>query len=374
MFGCQGTSSFPFRPCCVIIIANKTKDVNLKVLIRKMRFFYFETEPGGENVFTKVGLFVSVNGEKLIQRTIVTRAGTVAVPDTTITEEILRMTEMDLTSYRIFADEIEKLANASVILSKKDGQWDFQIDPVRFAAMRQQLYARIEEYEKQDPFDGGLLHVMADDVLYHWFGEANESFGAVDGLNYSMSQTIGIYMQVMDVLEQLAEGEQPDLTGFASILAEGEFRQILTYDGTLKAKYRFCSHEEYYSFLMMHFMAGHPRVRQCQHCGRYFIPRTNRRTLYCDRVIRDGRTCKELGPVQKHKRAAGNNEVIEAFDRNMRKMRKRCERAMDARDEQSDRAVYNVYCDWLEQARKARDGYLAGEVTKEAALEVICVE
>ena len=100
-------------------------------------------------------------------------------------------------------------------------------------------------------------------------------------------------------------------------------------------------------------MAGHPRVRQCQHCGRYFIPRTNRRTLYCDRVIRDGRTCKELGPAQKHKRAARNNEVIEAFDRNMRK---RCERAMDAKDEQSDWAVYDAYCDWLEQARKARDG------------------
>lgn len=325
-------------------------------------------------MFSKVGLYVLMDGDLLTQRTIVTRSGTKTFPDTSITEEILRFTEVNLAGYRIFADEFEKLANACEIVAKKDGHWDCQVDQGQFSAMRQKLYARIMVYEKQNSFDGGLLHVMADDVLYHWSGAINDSFGAVEMLKYSLGQTVGIYMQVMDVLKYLTTGKQPDLTGPSSSLTEGEFCQVLTYDGTLKTKYRFCSHEEYFSFLMMHFMAGQPRIQQCQHCGRYFIPRTNRRTLYCDRVIRDGRTCKELGPAQKHKRAAESNAVIEAFDRNMRKMRKRCERAMDAKGERSDWAIYDAYCNWLEQARKARDGYLAGEVIKEAALEVICVE
>lgn len=55
LFGCQSTSSFPFRPCCVIIIANKTKDVNLKVSIRKMRFFTLRQDPEVRACFPKWG-------------------------------------------------------------------------------------------------------------------------------------------------------------------------------------------------------------------------------------------------------------------------------------------------------------------------------
>ena len=46
LFSCQGTSSFPFRPCCVIIIAKETKDVNLKVLIRKTASFTLRQDQG----------------------------------------------------------------------------------------------------------------------------------------------------------------------------------------------------------------------------------------------------------------------------------------------------------------------------------------
>lgn len=323
-------------------------------------------------MFTKVGLYVSMDGDLLTRRTIVTRDGVVTFPDTTITDEILRFTEVDLDEYRIFAGEIGKLANACEIVDRKDGHWDYQVDQERFSALVEELYERISACETHNPFDGGLLHIMADDVMYRWSGALDKSFGAVEMLKYSLSQTVGIHMQVMDALERMKDGLPPNLT---SSLAEGAFTQILSYDnGNLKTKYRFCSHEDYYSFLMMHFMAQKPQVQQCQHCGRYFVPKTKRRTLYCDRVIRDGRTCKELGPAQKHKRAAENNEVIEAFDRNMRKMRKRCERAMDAKAGQSDWAVYDAYCDWLEQARKARNEYLAGEVSKEEALKEICVE
>ena len=57
----------------------------------------------------------------------------------------------------------------------------------------------------------------------------------------------------------------------------------------------------------------------CQCCGRYFIPETKHKTLYCDRIIRKGKTCKQIAPALKHKRDATQNSVIEAFDRTKKK-------------------------------------------------------
>ncbi|MFR8283675.1 MAG: DUF6076 domain-containing protein [Faecalibacterium sp.] len=80
---------------------------------------------------------------------------------------------------------------------------------------------------------------------------------------------------------------------------------------------------------MLHFISANPNVALCECCGRYFIPKTAKKTLYCDRIIKDNKTRKNLAPGLKHKLQAQNKKVVEEFDRAKQKMYKRYERALN---------------------------------------------
>lgn len=130
--------------------------------------------------------------------------------------------------------------------------------------------------------------------------------------------------------------------------------------------------EDYYHFLLLRMVEDKTRVARCECCGRFFIPRTRAATKYCDRVIRDGKTCKQIAPALKHQQQAERDKVINAFDRAKRRMYKRYERALNVSKKPSPRDIsYAEYYGWLEPAAKARDEYLAGKLTAEQALAVI---
>ena len=59
-----------------------------------------------------------------------------------------------------------------------------------------------------------------------------------------------------------------------------------------------------------------------RHSG--YVPELERQ--YCDRVIRDGKTCKQIAPALKHKERAEHDKVISTFDRVKRKLYMRVER------------------------------------------------
>ena len=139
-------------------------------------------------------------------------------------------------------------------------------------------------------------------------------------------------------------------------------RSILRWDGDgLTTQYHFRSAVDYYHFLLLQFVSGHPAVAWCHCCGRYFIPKTKKKTLYCDRILKDGKTCKEWGPVLKHRQKAAQISVVEEFDRTKRRMYKRYERAEFLNKEPSEKDLsYEEYYQWLDRVVRARDDYLAG--------------
>ena len=137
-------------------------------------------------------------------------------------------------------------------------------------------------------------------------------------------------------------------------------------------EYVFRSEVDYYKFLMLHFISANPNVALCECCGRYFIPKTAKKTLYCDRIIKDNKTCKNLAPGLKHKLQAQNKKVVEEFDRAKQKMYKRYERALDPDKKVTEKDLsYAEYYEWLDQATQARDAYLAGRLSEEDALKAI---
>ena len=88
--------------------------------------------------------------------------------------------------------------------------------------------------------------------------------------------------------------------------------------------------------------------------------------------MKDGKTCKEWGPILKHKHAALDCSVVEEFDRAKRRMYKRYERAEFLNKEPSEKDLsYEEYYQWLDRAVRARDDYLSGRLSTEEALKII---
>ena len=151
-----------------------------------------------------------------------------------------------------------------------------------------------------------------------------------------------------------------------------EFVQVSKFPNLHTPEYLFRSVTDYYTFLILHFIAENPAVALCECCGRYFIPKTAKKTLYCDRPLKGSKTCKDLGPGLKHKLQAQNKKVVEEFDRAKQRMYKRYDRALDPNKKASKIDLsYGEYYEWLEAATKARDAYLAGKISEEEALNVI---
>lgn len=147
---------------------------------------------------------------------------------------------------------------------------------------------------------------------------------------------------------------------------------IMSANKELTNLYHFRSPASYYCFLLLNFVSRKPTVELCRCCGRFFVPKTKKKTIYCDRILRGGKTCKELGPRLKHKRDAGANKVIEEFDRARQRMYKRFERTRYSNQSPTDKSLTDaeLYA-WTRNATDARDKYLAGEMSEEEALKII---
>ncbi|MCI7215308.1 MAG: DUF6076 domain-containing protein [Dysosmobacter sp.] len=120
-------------------------------------------------------------------------------------------------------------------------------------------------------------------------------------------------------------------------------------------------------------MVMKPRVLLCQCCGRYFIPKTKKETLYCDRIFIRNRTCKQVAPGMKHQIEAMRQTVIDEFDRAKRRMYNRYSRALDKKAPSEKDLTLSEYYEWLNRATAARDQFVKGELSQEEALSIINV-
>ena len=233
------------------------------------------------------------------------------------------------------------------------------------------VYDLLDELEKENPLHSTLTRLMLEDAVPPDDGSAWWMLQTGQLIVERLSSIMQVQFLINDVLYDIRNGTPPDLQSKHAFFAQAEVPQILSLSKKLTAQVRFRSPVEYYRFLMMRFLANAPSVALCECCGRYFIPKTRRRTLYCDHKIRGDKTCKDLAPALKHRREAGRNEVIRAFDRANQRMYKRYEREADADHHLPKGIRYSDYYDWRDQAAAARDAFLNGAITAEEALRII---
>ena len=126
---------------------------------------------------------------------------------------------------------------------------------------------------------------------------------------------------------------------------------------------------ELYFFEVCAALRSEKRIVRCQHCWQYFVPKTKKKTDYCDRTWEDGSTCKKRGPNLKRKDGPNEDIYLLAF----KKLRTR----FYERDYRFYAGIPGMsvpggnYFNWIDDASAARVEYLEGKITGEEFLQRI---
>ena len=316
------------------------------------------------------GLYLTLMDDGAIRKHLITATGAVIEEESTIMNELILYSEIDYTPY---ADLMEHLDSWNFHL-QINGEEIFEdvnmFEFHRFATLADETLALLEESR---PLSGTLMRLQLDQHVPCDDGSAMYPFLAHEQAMLCLKEPMLFQFTIKSVLSDLEEKLPIDTENKYDYLRKSQFTQITILDGTLSSQYYFSSEEEYCRFLLLHFINRNPNVALCRCCGRFFIPKTRKKTLYCDRIVHEGKTCKEVAPRLKHKVNSQNEIIIEEFDRAKRRMYKRYERTLDEKKPSGKDLEYTQYYAWLKKAADARDKCLAGKMPEEEALKVINV-
>lgn len=319
-----------------------------------------------------LGLYVSVSSDGKLKRNLTARNGEVKLKSATIADEIILFSELNFRPYAQVVDLLQNMfANAYVEETSEEHFGEDGIDEEAFATAMQTVYDLLDALEEENLLHGTLTRLMLEDAVPPSDGSAWWMIQTGRTIIEYLSAIMDLQFLINQALYDIRCGNALDYENKYVFFSEAEFTQIYTLGKKLTTQYCFRSIIEYYRFLMIHFLANTPNVALCECCGRYFIPKTKKKTLYCDRVIKNGKTCKELAPALKHKIHAENDAVIQAFDRARQKMYRRYERAKDSLHTLPKGITYDEFYIWLDKATAARDAYLNDKLSAEKAMRII---
>lgn len=316
----------------------------------------------------QIGLYVTLENDGCIKRNLITESGEQELPVTTIKDEIIEFSELNFGPYSKAVDIIQEIADSIKVEGKRKLSKEARGNYERLTSVIDIL---INELKENSLIASLLTETMIEDTVPIF----NDSIVSIE-ITKTMLPTllraiVDFNLFVNDTFYNIYTGNTIDEEGEHYFLSQIMLRQELTFEGEITARYFFRNLPDYYIFLLMQFLSAKPQIVRCECCGKYFVPKTNKATKYCDRVLKDGKTCKELAPSLKHKKMVLTDKVVEAFDRAKRKMYRRYERN-DGKIYMSPKGItYDDFYVWNDAATEARDKYLKGELTAEEALKII---
>ena len=317
----------------------------------------------------KLGLYVIMGDDGSLKRTLVSVSGETELEATTLNDEVILFSELIFDFYAFIVDRIRL---SFLYLTTQDSEGKTVIDMRVFEFIQDTMQDLIEELEIDNALYGTLTRTVIEDQIPAADGNESYPVEATEEIISVLSKVMNMQFSINNILRDMRFKVPVDLEKKYRFLQDTEFVQVSKFPNLHTPEYLFRSLTDYYAFLMLHFIAENPRVALCECCGRYFVPKTAKKTLYCDRPLKDDKTCKDLGPSLKHKLQAQNKKVVEEFDRAKQRMYKRYDRALDPNKKASKKDLsYAEYYEWLEAATEARDAYLAGELSEKEALTII---
>ena len=233
------------------------------------------------------GLYVSVNDDGIIKRNLTVKSGeTIKVGRTTVNDEIIAFSELNFKYYAELLEHIENMCEDSYVEITDGDFGEAGIDVDAYAEILKTVHKLIGTLEESNPLHGTLLRTLLEDLLPPDDGSAMYLINSEAKITDCLSSVMRLQFLINDILYDLRSGTPLDMENKYSIFKSAEFTQIQTLGERVTVQYRFRSLIDYYIFLMMRFIENQPNVTICQCCGKYFIPKTKRTTLYCDRIIR----------------------------------------------------------------------------------------
>lgn len=313
------------------------------------------------------GLYLTFEENGKIKRTLVSKEKECELEPTTINDEIILFSEINYKHYETVVNLLDEFSE-HLILDKTE------IDKKYLKTYIKTTENFISALEKEQPLDGVLTRTYFEDVLSG--KDIKESLKedpvfTTGAINHCFSDILYFRLVFTELLYDMCDKKELNFKEKYVLISSAEFTQVITMDEDKSPEYYFRSPAYYYLFLLMHFVKNKTKVQICECCDRFFVPKSNRKTLYCDRIIKDGKTCKEWAPILKHKLEVQKDIVLKAFDTNKNKMYKRFERTRDSLNLSSKSLSFDEYSAWRDKATEARDKYVAKEISAEEALRII---
>ena len=314
------------------------------------------------------GLYIKLSRDGKIKRTLSAVKGKGKLKDTTIAEELMSFMRLDLNEFSEVVNSLDAISE-SVEIQTEDGYEEVDMD--KFTELLQKVNDYIQVYEKKDILHGTLFRTMMEDAVPVDDGSAWFVYESKHRMITKMDDILRVQYYMGLALQRLCEKKPLNMKKDFPMLQGVECIQILDMGEKLSEQYYFRSICNYYAYLFLRFLNKKPLVARCYCCGNYFIPKTRKMTLYCDRIFKNGKTCKQIGPTLKHKLNIEKDEVLKTFDKVKQKMYKRYERQNDAMGDLPHGLSWQEYQAWHTKATQARDAYVAGKVSAEETIKII---
>lgn len=307
------------------------------------------------------GLYVTLGPKGTIKKHLSTNLGEVQFDEMTIGEELIQFSQRNFAYL------------STVILSLYEMLENIYNEPDAYADYKNYMERILAEMESVDVLSGTLTRTMLADL------DQEAAINGWDRIYYvrkvitKLGTAISAQDTVLFVLDHLCEKLPIDSAFILAELQQISITQIFTLEAELTAQFLFRSEEDYYLFLLQHFIVSKPNIAKCRFCNRYFLPKTRKKTLYCDRIIKNGKTCKQIAPRLKRKDLSAADHIIGEFDRSKEMMYRRAERTGPDKKPSPIDLTRPAYWAWLQRATDALDSYLAGDLSEEEAWEIIHV-
>lgn len=319
-----------------------------------------------KNIFTNDGLYVNLKNKNIIERVMVRNDIVTELEPIDYRIDIQNFCDCDLSD---FEDEIDRLYALQYS--------DADEDKLRYIINK--CYDIANEINLRNETLGALLAGTFSDIVCNKkllleFESRDSLKDAATTLTVRLLEILHIQRKVKNFFPCIANmdilGKYIDELVPKAVL----YKSIKVYESGKETDYVFFDYVKYYyDYLMFLFYNRKEAVSECEFCNKYFIPKTKKKTLYCDRVFKDGKTCKEIGPILKHKMLAENDLVLQTYNKEKNKMYKRMERA-DIYGETPKAITPEEYFAWLDMASSAKNLYLNNELSQTEALEIIITE
>jgi len=105
-------------------------------------------------------------------------------------------------------------------------------------------------------------------------------------------------------------------SSFSSIRLDFRINKSIKLSG-LDFSYSYTTNEFIDLLLVSIFELGrtykHFKMQICLNCGKYFFPKTAHKTLYCDNVFENGKTCKECASINAYEKTVKNDPLLKKY-------------------------------------------------------------